>query len=65
MYDATNRENVDATIGRLFYGRGMPFNIARSPLWKETMRMINNAPKGYVSPSYEKIRTIILSEEKE
>ncbi|XP_059073592.1 uncharacterized protein LOC131855961 [Cryptomeria japonica] len=64
MFDAIDRKNVDAAIGRLFFGCGMPFNIARSPLWKEAMRMVNNAPKGYVPPSYEKLRTIVLDDEK-
>ena len=57
MFDATDRKNVDAAIGRLFFGCGMPFNIARSPLWKEAISMVNNAPKGYVPPSYENLCT--------
>ena len=64
MFDTTDRKNVDAAIGRLFFGSGMPFNIARSPLWKEAISMVNNAPKGYVPPSYEKLRTVVLDDEK-
>ncbi|GLJ06851.1 hypothetical protein SUGI_0050290 [Cryptomeria japonica] len=64
MFDAIDTRNVDVAIGRLFFGFVMPFNIARSLLWKEAMRMVNNMPKGYVPPSYEKLCTIVLDDEK-
>ncbi|KAH9313669.1 hypothetical protein KI387_022296, partial [Taxus chinensis] len=64
MYDATDRKNVDGAIGRLFFGCGMPFDIVWSPLWKDAMCMVNNAPKGYVAPSYEKLWIVVLNDEK-
>lgn len=64
MHDATYRKYVDANIGRLFFRCKMSFNIARPPLWKDAVRMINNTSQGYAPSRYEKLYTIILNEKK-
>eukprot|EP00253_Pinus_taeda_P016332 PITA_16332 len=65
LWDVKGRGNLDASIGRFFFANGISFNVCRSPYWKEMVRdLVNNAPKGYKPPSYEKMRTSVLSEER-
>ena len=40
------------------------FNVLRSPYWHEMVSAINDAPKGYKSPGYDKARTMGLDPEK-
>ncbi|KAF7112916.1 hypothetical protein RHSIM_RhsimUnG0179400 [Rhododendron simsii] len=54
MFKISTKEDVDQRIARCLYGNGIPFNVVRSPLWADMVAAINNAPKGYKSPNYEK-----------
>jgi hypothetical protein len=38
--------------------------VLRSPYWHDLVKAINEAPKGYKSPNYEKSRTVLLDWEK-
>jgi hypothetical protein len=58
------RDIADQKIGRCLFANGIPFNLVRSPYWREMVQAINNAPSGYQSPGYEKVRTTILHNEK-
>ena len=60
MFHIGHREDVDQKIARCIYGNGIAFNVVRSPLWADMITAINNAPKGYKSPNYEKMRTSLL-----
>jgi hypothetical protein len=51
---------VDAKVARFLYACGVPFNVLRSPYWHDLVKEINEAPKGYKSPNYEKARTVLL-----
>ncbi|KAL7184654.1 hypothetical protein ACSBR2_026742 [Camellia fascicularis] len=42
---------------------GIAFNVVRSLWWADMVTTINNAPKGYKSPNYEKVRTSLLDKE--
>ena len=55
---------MDSKIYRFLYANGIPFNVLRSPYWHEMVSAINDAPKGYKSPGYEKSRTVGLDHEK-
>lgn len=57
------REIADRNVGRCIYANGLSFNLVRSPYWKEMVRSINEAPKGYKSPGYEKVRGMLLEKE--
>ena len=48
------RNDVDSKIFRFLYACGVPFNVLRSPYWHEMVSAINDAPKGYKSPGYDK-----------
>ena len=55
-----SREDTDQSIVRCLYANGISFNVVRSPYWQEMVRSINEAPKGYKSPGYEKVHTTLL-----
>ncbi|CAL5355714.1 unnamed protein product [Camellia sinensis] len=63
MFQIASREEVDQKIARCIYGNGIAFNVVRSPLWADMVSSILNAPKGYKSPNYEKVRTALLDKE--
>ncbi|KAK8474191.1 hypothetical protein V6N13_088410 [Hibiscus sabdariffa] len=56
------REVVDLKIMRCLCANAIAFNCLRSPQWHEMVQAINQAPKGYKSPSFEKARTSLLDE---
>ncbi|ERN08417.1 hypothetical protein AMTR_s03489p00005840, partial [Amborella trichopoda] len=64
MFDAHAREDVDAAIARCFYAHGISFNVVKGPQFQEMIYAINNAPKGYVPPKYERLRTSLLDKER-
>ena len=55
---------MDSKVYRFLYACGIPFNVLRSPYWHEMVSAINDAPKGYKSPGYDKARTVGLDNEK-
>ncbi|KAH9302637.1 hypothetical protein KI387_014220 [Taxus chinensis] len=60
MFDSKAREEADDAIGKLFYTAGIPFNVARSPYYKEAMTKVAKAGTNYVPPGDTKLRTTIL-----
>ncbi|KAK8547458.1 hypothetical protein V6N12_031595 [Hibiscus sabdariffa] len=56
------REAVHLKIMRCLCANAIAFNCLRSPQWHEMVQAINQAPKGYKSPSFEKARTSLLDE---
>ena len=55
---------MDSKIYQFLYACGIPFNVLCSPYWHEMVSGINDVPKGYKSPGYDKARTIGLDHEK-
>ena len=55
---------MDAKVARFLYACGVPFNVLHSPYWHDFVNAINEAPKGYKSPNYEKARIVLLDREK-
>ncbi|XP_059628538.1 uncharacterized protein LOC132271233 [Cornus florida] len=64
LFKLSSRDETDSIVARYYYSCGISFNVARSPLWTDAVRAINNAPRGYRAPSSEKIRTILLDKER-
>jgi hypothetical protein len=56
---------VDAKVVRFLCAYGIPFNVLCSPYWHDLVKAIDETPKGYKSPNYEKVRTKLLDREKE
>jgi len=49
---------------QFLFACGIPFNVVRSPYWHEMVAAIHIAPPGYMSPGYDKARTLGLDKEK-
>ena len=59
------RSQLDELIARMFYTAGLPFNLARNPYFRKAFIFAANHPiGGYVPPSYNKLRTTLLVQEK-
>ncbi|KAM2156318.1 hypothetical protein ACFX1R_042019 [Malus domestica] len=54
------RKSVDMKVIRAFCANGIPFNVLRNPQFHEIVTAINNRPKGYKAPGYERGRTTLL-----
>ena len=48
------REIADEAIAHCLYANVLPFNLVRSPYWKEMVTTILRAPTDYISPRFEK-----------
>eukprot|EP01018_Ginkgo_biloba_P003434 Gb_31361 [translate_table: standard] len=55
MIDVGGREDVDSRVARCIYACSISFNVVRSPYWQDMVRAINDGPKGYKAPSFEKV----------
>eukprot|EP01018_Ginkgo_biloba_P004346 Gb_25212 [translate_table: standard] len=64
MMDVGGREDIDNCVARCIYACGISFNVVRSPYWQDMVGAINDGPKGYKTPSFEKVRTTLLIKEK-
>jgi hypothetical protein len=58
------RDVCDESIARCLYANGLPFNLVRSPYWREMVSTLSKAPADYVCVGYEKVRTTLLSRER-
>lgn len=65
LVNMQGREEVETRVARAIYACGIPFNVVRSPYWKDMVRAINTTPKGFKGPDYERIQTDLLKKEKE
>jgi hypothetical protein len=56
---------MDALFARFFYSCGLSFNIARNPYYCEAFKFAaSHNLSGYVPPSYNKLRTTLLKQER-
>lgn len=63
--DLQTRDQLDAEIARMFYTAGLPFNVARNPYYISSFKFAaDHSLSGYVPPSYDKLRTTLLQQEK-
>ena len=63
-FNNQGREEADEHVARCIYANGLAFNLVRSPYWQRMIKAVNEAPKGYKSPGYEKVRTTLLTSER-
>lgn len=64
MVDFKSEGDVDLAIARFFFACGIPFDVARSPYFKRMAGAINDGLPGYKTPSYERLRTVLVDKEK-
>ena len=51
---------MDDAIGKFLFANGIPFHVALSPYYKETIKAITKMGPSYVPPDEHKRRTTIL-----
>lgn len=60
------RDKADKICARMFYASGLAFNLVRSPFFIDYSRTLaNNSLSGYTPPIFNRIRTMLLAQEKE
>ena len=64
MFNIQKREETESRVARAIFACGIPFNVVRSPYWKDMVKAINEAPQGFKGPNYEKLRTMLLQKER-
>lgn len=55
-----NRETITHALCRLIYNEAFPFKLVKSPLWKESLRLVGKYGKGLKLPSYHEARVAYL-----
>ncbi|XP_031478612.1 uncharacterized protein LOC116249604 [Nymphaea colorata] len=64
-FSLQGRQELDLKVAAFFYANCIPFNVARSPYWRDLVTYIANCNlSGYVPPSSERLRTILLEQQK-
>ncbi|GMP42453.1 hypothetical protein CsSME_00012201 [Camellia sinensis var. sinensis] len=64
-FNVAQRDIADKDCARMFYASGLPFNLARSPYFRKySQSLANSSLMGYTPPSYDRLRTTLLSREK-
>eukprot|EP00253_Pinus_taeda_P010692 PITA_10692 len=64
-FNNQGRDIADEHVACCIYANGLAFNLVRSPYWQQMIKAVNEAPKGYKSPGYEKVRTTLLASERQ
>jgi hypothetical protein len=64
-FDMDTRNTMDALIARFFYSCDLSFDIARNPYYQEAFKFAaSHNLIGYMPPSYNKLRTTLLKQER-
>jgi hypothetical protein len=50
MFNNQKREEAESRVARAIFTGGIPFNVIRSPYWKDMVKAINEAPQGLKGP---------------
>jgi hypothetical protein len=64
MFNNQTREETESRVARAIFACGIPFNVVRSPYWKDMVKAINESLQDFKGPNYEKLRTMLLQKEK-
>ena len=59
------KREVDNTVAKFFYACAIPFNVARSPYFKNVIKKAIDFGKGYVPPEFEALKTTLLKRAKD
>jgi hypothetical protein len=62
MFNNQKKEETESRVARAIFACGIPFNVVQSPYWKDMVKAINEAPRGFKGPKYEKLITVFLHE---
>ena len=64
MFDMGGRDEIDRRVARAISACALSFNVVRSPYWKDMLKAVNEAPRGYKGPNFEKVRTTLQLKKK-
>jgi hypothetical protein len=64
MFDMGGRDEMENKVARAVFACGIPFNVVQSPYWQDMLRVVNEAPRGYKGPNFEKVHTTLLRKER-
>ncbi|KAH6788024.1 hypothetical protein C2S52_007576 [Perilla frutescens var. hirtella] len=65
-FNSALRDTADKEAARMFYASALPFNFAVSPYFRQYSRTLANGNlAGYTPPTYNRLRTTLLAQEKE
>jgi hypothetical protein len=64
MFNNQKRKETESRVARAIFACDIPFNVVRSPYWKDMVKAINEAPQGFKGPNYEKLITVLLQKER-
>ena len=65
FWKPVERQEVDDACAEFFYACAIPFNVARSPYFKNLIKKAIDFGKGYVPPGSEALRTTLLKKAKD
>ena len=60
LWKPVERQEVDDVVAEFFYACAIPFNVAKSPYFKNVIKKAIDFGKGYVPPEFEALRTTLL-----
>ena len=60
FWKPVERQEVDDAVAEFFYACAIPFNVSRSPYFKNAIKKAIEFGKGYVPPKSEALRTTLL-----
>ncbi|KAK8697750.1 hypothetical protein V6N13_113888 [Hibiscus sabdariffa] len=61
-FGTVERHHVDILIVRALCANGIPFNVLRNPDFLAMLKGVNQAPKDYKPPSFDRARTTLVDE---
>ncbi|GMI89573.1 hypothetical protein HRI_002626600 [Hibiscus trionum] len=61
-FGTVEQHQVDILIVRALCANGIPFNVLRNPNFLAMLKGVNQAPKGYKPPSFDRARTTLVDE---
>lgn len=65
FWKPVEKQEVDDAVAKFFYACAIPFNVARSPYFKNVIKKAIDFGKGYVPPGSEALRTTLLKKTKD
>ncbi|GLJ16304.1 hypothetical protein SUGI_0274980 [Cryptomeria japonica] len=65
FWKPVEKQQVDDVVADLFYTSAIPFNVARNPHFRNTVKKIAEFGKGYAPPCLEAIRSTLLQRSKD
>nr|XP_017250874.1 PREDICTED: uncharacterized protein LOC108221512 [Daucus carota subsp. sativus] len=65
-FNVADRDEIDKDCAMMFYTGGISFNFARNPFFRNySLKLANSNVAGYTPPTYNRLRTTLLSQQKQ